>query len=111
MSGSRGARWAALALAALLGAVVAITLWGPRGTSAARLDLIRDWAPDAEIELWEAEWERRAPQHLEIGPPPGSGPVETARFYLSRGSHVLELQRRGDRLTLRTYGVDEQTLG
>ena len=51
MSGSRGARWAALALAALLGAVVAITLWGPRGTSAARLDLIRDWAPDAEIEL------------------------------------------------------------
>lgn len=111
MSGSHGARWAALALAALLGAVVAFAVWGSRGSNAARLDLIRDWAPDADVELWKAEWGRRAPQHLEIGPPPGKGPVHAARFYLSRGSHVLELQRRGDRLTLRTYGVDEQTLG
>ncbi|MGE0191948.1 MAG: hypothetical protein AB7T63_07875 [Planctomycetota bacterium] len=111
MSGARAARFGALALALVLGAVVAYAAWGTRGGAGARLDLIRDWAPDEDVALWTAEWERRAPQHLELGDPPGDGPVHEARYWLSRGSHVLELKRRGDRLFLRTFGVDEQTLG
>ncbi len=111
MNGRFAARAASVLVGVLLAAVVVHATFLPRFGAGARRDLIREWAPDEDVALWHAEWERRAPAHLDIGDPPGSGPVQVARYWLSRGSHVMEVRRRGERFVLKTYGVDEQTLG
>lgn len=102
-----------LGFGAILGILVLVpTLIGCGEQGFEEIQIFRPLATPEQIALWEDEWAARADAHHDTFPdPPGEGAVETAEFWLSRGSYRMTIKRRGDRITLRTGGVDKQTLG
>lgn len=68
----------------------------------------RAWGSDAEVASWYAMWRRRIPGQTFVPEPPGTGPLDSAAYWIARGSHPLRVMRRGDRIVIATAGVDEQ---
>lgn len=110
---TRAATWYGLGLGAILGVLTLLPLLVSCGEQAfEEREVFRPLATAEDIALWQEEWHARARAHHETFPdPPGDGTLETIAFWLSRGSYRMTIKRRGDRITLRTGGVDKQTLG
>ena len=107
----RRRRAAAAALAGLLaGSAVAAGLFSCGGGFEEREEF-RPHATEAEVDEWQAEWERRAAPHIRIPDPPGEGSVVTARYWISKTVYGMEVRRRGGRVVVGIGGVDSQTMG
>ena len=106
-------RWLAAGLLAGCLAVLGVLL--ATSMHAARPDMdraeVRPYASQADREIWQAEWDARTRQWTRIPDPPGSGPVETAHYWLSYNVYGMELRRRGDRVVVGIHGIDRQVRG
>ncbi len=105
-------RWVRIAL--LLGAAVAAA-WIGWGSGAQTTFVEREetfpLAEPATVRQWEGELQRRAGPWGEFPDPPGVGVVRRERYWISRAAYVMEVRRRGARVTLGISGVDPQYMG
>ena len=115
MSGSQPPPWRWLAAGLLLGVlgVLGAVVARPFAGSGADVDRaeIRARASESDRALWQREWDARARPWTAFPDPPGRGPVQVARYWVSHGIYEMEVRRRGNRATLGIHGIDEQVMG
>jgi hypothetical protein len=101
------------AFGALLGATLVATLLACDGDGKAfrEVEEFRETAAPADLATWEDDFERRATPWRAFPDPPGEGPVQSTRWWISRQAYEMEVRRRGDRVTLGISGIDRQTFG
>lgn len=106
------ASWLFLIIGVGVGIATLITLLPATQPPFEEREWTKPWAEPAEVKLWHEEWETRAaPWAKDLPDPPGFGPVERERYWLSRAAYEMEVRRRGDRFVVAVAGVDEQILG
>jgi len=99
--------WRGLFVGVLLG-LGALLLFVRTEPAFEEVQQFRAWGSEAEVASWYAVWRRRIPGQTFVPEPPGRGPLDSAAYWIARGSHPLRVMRRGDRIVIATAGVDEQ---
>jgi hypothetical protein len=101
----------ALLIGLLLGLGALLVVWLTQEKAFVEREEFFPPAAPEELAAWTAQWETRATPWLEVPDPPGTGPVERRRYWLSRWSYDLEIRRRGDRVVIAVAGVAPHQYG
>ncbi len=100
-----------IVLGAILGLTVCVLTLGCGEDAFVEREEFRELAPAEDVALWTSQLERRGMPWTEVPDPPGTGPVVTAKYWLSRAAYAMEVRRRGGRFVVEIHGVDKQVLG